>query len=361
MKNRFLIIIAVLISIFILITISTSSIKVNKLGASLDMTTNNIDIECIGNKVIKGDELDCKIVGYSTDTINGFSGKLETTSNIKITNIKKSSIFTSGKDTFEMNFSGNDIKGSFDIASFTVKALNEGKASITVSNIDSNNLLSFKKNNSQKIPISSVDYNILVSEKSHSTSSNEFIQSIKVNNEEVNLNDLIYEVDSDINEVKIDVTLKDENFIVSGDIENQKLLKKDNIFNIIVTSQDQTISKSYSLLITKKDKDSVECNPELTSIVYEINNDKLEVNKVNNDHDNEIIRKNISSTCGDIMVKDNKVILKSKDIIKEYKINKSLFSNLDRKTIKKIMVIMLSITITLFIIKLIITKKVSKE
>ena len=143
--------------------------------------------------------------------------------------------------------------------------------------------------------------------------------------------------------------------------------------NIIVTAENGS-KKYYPITVVKKsyyesnkdefntntsgNNDTTVCDLKLTSSVYEIDNDKLTINRVNKAHSLDTIRSNISTTCGNIMVNENKVVLSTSTQIKEYTINRVWMPQTGQKVVKYTLaiVVILAAIVGLIILK----KKINK-
>lgn len=160
-------------------------------------------------------------------------------------------------------------------------------------------------------------------------------------------------VEDDASEIKINATANSSKATISysEELTNDTLTMSTNEetknINIIVTAENG--SKKYiSLTVMRKSyydshKDEVDnnvgnitdaCTLELTSSVYTIDNNKLEINNVNKDHSIDTIKSNLTVSCGNIMVNENKVVLSSDTQVKEYTINRVWIPQTGQKVIK---------------------------
>lgn len=175
-------------------------------------------------------------------------------------------------------------------------------------------------------------YTIYVTRESDTTppeddkDSDATIKEIKVNNNVVDLTKLSYTVDYEVTSVNIAVELNSLKARVSGKTGAQNVVVGTNSFVYVVTAENGT-TRTYTLRVLRKDKEGgtpIEPDEptlcELTSSTYNIDNDKHTINGVSVDHNNETVKSNISTTCGNITVDNDKVVLKYDDKIVEYRI-----------------------------------------
>ena len=113
----FSILFIVVLYIFVL---SKYAFNFNRLKASISTTTNCIAIECQKNRINVGESTNCVLRGNSINQMQLFEGKLSSNSNLNITNVEKSSIWTIGENSKNMQFISNGTQGVFDIVSFKI-------------------------------------------------------------------------------------------------------------------------------------------------------------------------------------------------------------------------------------------------
>ena len=178
------------------------------------------------------------------------------------------------------------------------------------------------------------------------------VESITVDGVELDLETLTTTIENMNNDyISIEVTPTDSKARVTGEIGSQVVRVGENTYEIIITAEDGTTTNSFTVIVIRKDKeepvdpsgdkddkddkdskdeqdkkdDKDETTCVLTSDVYNIDNINLKINEVSLNDTSETIEKNLDSTCGTIIVSNEKVILKYGDSTKSYLIERIWF------------------------------------
>ena len=178
------------------------------------------------------------------------------------------------------------------------------------------------------------------------------VESITVDGVELDLETLTTTIENMNNDyISIEVTPTDSKARVSGEIGSQVVRVGENTYDITITAEDGTTTNSFTVIVIRKDKeepvdpsddkddkddkdskdeqdkkeDKDETTCVLTSDVYNIDNSNLKINEVSLNDTSETIEKNLDSTCGTIIVSNEKVILKYGDSTKSYLIERIWF------------------------------------
>lgn len=245
MKKIVGIFITISLLLIVLVLVGINKINNNKLNASINTTTNNIGIECTTNEIKVGNTTSCVLKGNSLSEIQLFEGKLTNSSNVSISNIHKNAIWVIGSDDANMQLISNGVSGVFEIITFNVTGVSAGSGTIGVDKLKNN--LYFVDKNINSNNLDSISYNIKVLSDGNSNNNN------NTNNNSTNNN----------------------NNSTNGNTNNG--------------------SVSNTLIISSK--------------MYKINNEKLLIENVPNEHSNEDIKNNLIISNGVISVNNDKVTI----------------------------------------------------
>ena len=160
----------IIIIMFIILFSIISFLVINKIVLTDTNDKNNIkndkkgtytiNIICDKDKINIEESINCKLIGNSSDLISMFEGKLINSSNLKITNIKKNSMWTVGVDDPNIQLISDGIKGSFEIISFNVKGIEKGDGIIKINRLNGN--LGFTNKKMNKIRLNEIKKSIIV-------------------------------------------------------------------------------------------------------------------------------------------------------------------------------------------------------
>ena len=196
-------------------------------------------------------------------------------------------------------------------------------------------------------------------------SSDASIRNVKVDGVDLDLETLTTTIEYLNNDyVTIEVTPNDSKAVVTGKIGSQVTRVGENRYDITITAEDETTTNTFTIIVNRKsnetpvdpsddkdkdpanpddDKDKEPVNPDdkdediinpdtdtdgnntvcdLKSDVYSVDNINLKIKDIGLNDTSETIEKNISSTCGTIIISNEKVILKYGDITKSYLIER---------------------------------------
>ena len=127
------------------------------------------------------------------------------------------------------------------------------------------------------------------------------------------------------------ITSNTDDIIASYPGTNARTLKIVTPENYMVCYR--KVNNAYSARLSNKGCQSVDNTEDtsstdisekctLSSSIYKIDNEKLEINGVDYNHSNSTIIKNITATCGTLSISDDNLILNDKESLITYKINK---------------------------------------
>ncbi|MBQ3475857.1 MAG: cadherin-like beta sandwich domain-containing protein [Bacilli bacterium] len=255
-------------------------------------------------------------------------------------------------DSITVNASANDM--SSDLSGVGTYPLEVGSNTITVSVTSSTDVI-----NEYTITVTRME------EEAVPKSSDASIRNVKVDGVDLDLETLTTTIEYLNNDyVTIEVTPNDSKAVVTGKIGSQVTRVGENRYDITITAEDETTTNTFTIIVNRKsnetpvdpsddkdkdpanpddDKDKEPVNPDdkdediinpdtdtdgnntvcdLKSDVYSVDNINLKIKDIGLNDTSETIEKNISSTCGTIIISNEKVILKYGDITKSYLIER---------------------------------------
>lgn len=190
-------------------------------------------------------------------------------------------------------------------------------------------------------------------------STNAFLSSLSIENEtlepQFNKNVFDYTVKTDSDKIKINATKEDNKATIEGTgIKSTSSI----IHKVKVTAEDGITINIYTIRVVKnKKEDDITCK--LESSIYNINNDELLINNVDSNHSDEIIKSNLKSSCGEITVNKDTVILKIGETKIFYKIVRIVYPKTGNRVISYSLII--GTLLSIIGITLMIASKFKKE
>lgn len=249
MKKKFLFVI-VLLSFFI---------PVKTFGLSGD-----ISFSCNSTTVNVGDEVRCKIVGYSDGTVSEIFSNLTSDGNIIVTNFKAERIWKINSEWPNLSLTSSDkYPGNFELGTVYLKAVASGVGTFYMNGI------TFTSDNGEVavIPNKSVAITVIGNTPAPTPtpdptpvepvkSSDATLKSLIVNDIDINFNPSIneynVEVSSNVSSVKIDAVANDNKATIKLPT-NLSLVTGANQFLIEVVAEDGTVL-SYKVNVTRLEK-----------------------------------------------------------------------------------------------------------
>lgn len=249
MKKKFLFVI-VLLSFFI---------PVKTFGLSGD-----ISFSCNSTTVNVGDEVRCKIVGYSDGAVSEIFSNLTSDGNIIVTNFKAERIWKINSEWPNLSLTSSDkYPGNFELGTVYLKAVASGVGTFYMNGI------TFTSDNGEVavIPNKSVAITVIGNTPAPTPtpdptpvepvkSSDATLKSLIVNDIDINFNPSIneynVEVSSNVSSVKIDAVANDNKATIKLPT-NLSLVTGANQFLIEVVAEDGTIL-SYKVNVTRLEK-----------------------------------------------------------------------------------------------------------
>lgn len=220
---------------------------------------DNVAIEC-NTEVVKSNTITCNIIGNSNNIVTGLSAKIRPGSNTSFSSFRTASGWEGNGDNGEVDlYTANDIKGRFEIGTFTlgVTTINEGGVgSVTVDSIF------FYDVDGKETTINPVTKTFRIA----STINNLSSLTISAGTLNPKFNSAITSYSTTIDASSITISAKAENSkaSVSGDIGTKSLNYGSNKFNITVTSESGS-SKTYTITIIRPDNSNNSSNNQITS------------------------------------------------------------------------------------------------
>lgn len=241
--------------------------------------TGSVNLNCSSTNVIVNNTLNCTITGNTNAEVSALSAKLTASGNITITNIITASIWQGdGKNGVIELYTDSNKKGTFQIATFTIKASGTpGTGQINLNNIKFSDSEFIENNISSK----TLTINVKNVEKpTPSKSNNATLKSLTVNGEKINLSNNKYEysinVKNEITNISLNVQTNNSKAKVTLP-ENLDLKEGTNEFNIKVTAEDGTI-KTYKLKVTRLERE-LSNNSKLSELLIDNNSISFDSNK----------------------------------------------------------------------------------
>lgn len=249
MKKKFLFVI-VLLSFFI---------PVKTFGLSGD-----ISFSCNSTTVNVGDEVRCKIVGYSDGAVSEIFSNLTSDGNIIVTNFKAERIWKINSEWPNLSLTSSDkYPGNFELGTVYLKAVASGVGTFYMNGI------TFTSDNGEVavIPNKSVAITVIGNTPAPTPtpdptpvepvkSSDATLKSLIVNDIDINFNTSIneynVEVSSNVSSVKIDAVANDNKATIKLPT-NLSLVTGANQFLIEVVAEDGTVL-SYKVNVTRLEK-----------------------------------------------------------------------------------------------------------
>lgn len=249
MKKKFLFVI-VLLSFFI---------PVKTFGLSGD-----ISFSCNSTTVNVGDEVRCKIVGYSDGAVSEIFSNLTSDGNIIVTNFKAERIWKINSEWPNLSLTSSDkYPGNFELGTVYLKAVASGVGTFYMNGI------TFTSDNGEVavIPNKSVAITVIGNTPAPTPtpdptpvepvkSSDATLKSLIVNDIDINFNPSIneynVEVSSNVSSVKIDAVANDNKATIKLPT-NLSLVTGANQFLIEVVAEDGTVL-SYKVNVTRLEK-----------------------------------------------------------------------------------------------------------
>lgn len=321
MRNKLIIVIGLMLTF--------CPLKVNAL-------TGSVSLSCKSNTLTVNGSTTCTLSGNSNEGVTGTDMNLSSSGNISISNITINSIWQGNGDGGNIQlYSDNPKSGTFNIATFTVKAKSSaGTGTINVNNVifvdtsfaengvSSKNLAITVKNvetpKTESNNNQSSSSGNTINNNSNSTTTNNTTDTDKKSNDAtlksltISAGEIIFS--KDITDYKVEVSNEIENISIEAVSNNDKakvsipdnltLKVGENNFSVKVTAEDGTV-KNYNLVVIRLDK-TLSNNTKLKSL--KIDGKKIELEDDKYIYDLNDIKK--SSVEVDAIVEDEKSSIK---------------------------------------------------
>lgn len=232
---------------------------------------DTVNVSCSATKIKPNDTVNCSITGTTSSAISSLSAKLNATGNIKISNIKTSSIWQGdGADGSIELYTDSNKTNTFNIATFQVTGTKVGTGSIAINNTV------FYDSQFQEINVGNKTLNITVEQAQTNNNTNPettqkkdaTLKKLTITPGVLNFSKTIYTynviVDSSVTDVKIEAAPSDSTSKVS--IPKDLSLKDGTTtFKVVVTATDKT-TKTYTINVTKNIEEK-SSNTEISSML----------------------------------------------------------------------------------------------
>lgn len=223
-------------------------------------TSNGVKYSCNKTTLDVNETTSCTLTGYFQGGANAVAGLIETNGNIEVSNIS----YTGWINYETENPLGLSLvsltqptpNNQFIIATMNIKGLATGSGTLSfVGQEESGNRVVITDNTDSTNYVSDTSIGITISSGDDPTptptpSSDNTLKSLKVGQTSINLNNPVYTVPSDVNQVEITAVPNDSKASVSG-TGLKTLNAGTNTFPIVVTAENGS-KKTYNLIITKE-------------------------------------------------------------------------------------------------------------
>lgn len=224
----------------------------------------DISFSCNSTTVNVGDEVRCKIVGYSDGSVSEIFSNLTSDGNIIVTNFKAERIWKINSEWPNLSLTSSDkYPGNFELGTVYLKAVGSGVGTFYMNGI------TFASDNGEvaTIPNKSVVITVISNTPNPTPtpdptpvepvkSSDATLKSLSVNDIDINFNPSIneynIEVSSNVSSVKIDAVANDNKATIKLPT-NLSLVTGANQFLIEVVAEDGTVL-SYKVNVTRLEK-----------------------------------------------------------------------------------------------------------
>lgn len=281
--------------------------------------TGNVILRCDKTSLNVGEDTSCYIDALINEEVSSVDIKISADSGLELSDININSPWQgNGENNRLQLYTENNLKGSFPIAIFKIKAGNtSGTKIIRLTDI----VLSDKDFKSTTFNSLQTEIKILSSIntlKSISINGN-LLENFSSDNDTYTLN-----VDQNINEITIGATATDSNSKISGDIGKKTINIGTNKFVIKVTSETGS-EKTYNINVIKKDNRELkslslnDIEVDLSSGIYnyiiDIKNEieEVEVKAELLNSSNSFVQNYGPRTIKNLVVGDNEILIKIKD------------------------------------------------
>ena len=255
------IIVVLFISIIAMVVVKYNINYLNRLSASVSQVNEDgtLWIECDNNTLTSTDIASCTIKAQLEKNALTFQGRLEYSSNLQVSEITRSSIFSDGyNNNVDMTYVGDGANGTISIATFKVTGLSNGSGYVKLTDIGSTDeeeyrlYIGLQDDSGIKYSyFDDVTYDFVVDSYTPELSSDTTLKSLKVGVEEV-LSSLETIVPNEVSTVSITATPTHENATVTSGTGNKTLNVGENNVSITVLAEDRISTRTYNLTIIRE-------------------------------------------------------------------------------------------------------------
>lgn len=266
MKKKISIGIIAIVSIlivFITFNMVKDNINLSRLKAAVgdSNASGSITIICDKTSLNVNETTNCTLKGNLNDSITSVAGKLESTSNLEISEVSKTSNWIGEEGRIINYYSSPQEAGNFDIATFQLKALSSGSGSVTLTKISDTDgdetPVNIGNSEFELVEVPEPTLNIQVTSNTDTRSNVNTLSNLSVTSGTLNpsfnedVNDYYVLVDNSVTSVTISATATDSSSTITGTGEKQ-LNVGDNEFDIVVTSERGT-PNTYTVSIEREE------------------------------------------------------------------------------------------------------------
>ncbi len=242
----------------------------------ISVKADNISIEC-NTEVVKSNTVTCNVIGNSSNIVTALSAKIRPGSNTSFSLFKSASVWEGNGENGEIDlYTANDIKGRFEIGTFTlgVATVNEGGVgSVTVDSVF------FYDVDGLESTINPVTKTFRIASTINSLSSLNI--SVGTLNPKFNSDTTSYSTTIDASSITISAKAENSKSTISGDIGTKSLNYGSNKFNITVTSESGS-SKTYTITVIRPNNNSNNSNNSNNQTQNNTNNQTSKISSNNN-------------------------------------------------------------------------------
>lgn len=271
MKKKPLLIVSVVLLVVGFITIiSTLTIGLNfsKLKGDILGATNDpsLVVNCDKPSLDVGESTSCSLkINAGSKSIGGFAGKLSVNDKFAFSNVAVDNIWMNLSSTEnEYNLlvqSGTAVTGQINVLTFTVTASSAGTGQIKIED-NATDPLSVVVDGEGLVELDDYVKEIVINTIEEPKSTDATLRSLTVDGHNVSLSNLVYTASADTSIVNIIPTLNDSNAIfnvqysgqysINDGVISAGLSSNSNTIKIIVTAEDGTTKRTYTLKVNKE-------------------------------------------------------------------------------------------------------------
>ena len=243
------------------IGLNYSKLKGDVLGANGNPTIN---VTCSKTTLDVGETTNCSLkINAGSKSIGAFAGKLSVNNKLQLSNVQLDSMWTNLSSTEnEFNiFTTPAVPGQVSILTFSITASSEGTGQIKIED-NPTDPLSVVVDGEGLVELDDYLKEIVINTHEEPKSSDATLRELKVDGHAVSLTNPQYTASADTSVVNIIPTLNDSKasfncqytgqYTINDGVISASIPSNTNLIKIIVTAEDGTTKKTYSLTVNKE-------------------------------------------------------------------------------------------------------------